>query len=1004
MDYQTFIEKLPSLYQDWGEPSVQPVSRGQFSPALALDNLSVLINFAITFREAEEIYCEIGTDNSATLIAALQHHPDCMAYAVNHFSNLANSEDLIDSITTQLADANLQEKVFLCDQSFEEFFFYLRDLQTDDNIGIYFYQNQSDYRSQLLGLLLSKPFLSRRALLILNNSQRRTVKQAILDFVATTPEGQILLELPAPAFGKGVCLVGWDRDKLHPLSWSSFNQMRQETVIQAISNLQHLEQQEKYLDTLHQEALSLQRQQEFAQAQEKYQELLAWRSYDAKIWLDLGKLYCESEQYSEAIEVLCKCLEIKPYHPPTHYQLGMVFEKVQQFQQAILAYQKVIELDWQNLEAYIRLGKILAKLGEFDQAETVTRQAIAVNPNYFGSYINLGNLLIEKNQISQAIDAYQTALYLNPDHPYILNKLEIAFEIQNNPAPYLRSAGDKLYHLGKYQQASEQYQQYLEQQSGDVELYVALSDCYRKLQQTTAFLQTAREGIRQYPTEGRLHFWLIQTLLQNGQNQEATQSAETASKYLPNDYTFKILKHLIVPIIYQIPEEIEYYKKRFAKGLKNLIQETSLETIEEQKNALTGIGCVTNFYLAYQAHNVREFQVQYGKLAHQIMAVNYPNWVQPIAMPPIHNGKIRIGYLSSYLHSYSGTLWLTGWLRHHDHTQFEIYCYYTGNDPDPITAQFQEYSDVFHHIPYNLEATCRQILEDQLHILIYPEIGMEPATFQIAALRLAPVKCVAWGHPVTTGLPTIDYFLSSQLMEPENAQDHYSETLIRLPNIGVAYPQPKDIPSHPTKTRADYDLPEDSIIYLCCQAPFKHLPQYDYILAEIAQKVPNAKFLFLRGEVLKPRLNRAFEKVELKYEDYCLFRKIPERIDYLNINLLSDVFLDTFTWSGGNTSLEAIACCLPLVTCPGEFMRGRHADSFLKMIHLTETIAQTEAEYIDIAVKLGLEPVWRNEIVEKLKKHHEELFDDRVCVQALEAFYQQIIQTHKLSNSLPEMY
>ena len=92
------------------------------------------------------------------------------------------------------------------------------------------------------------------------------------------------------------------------------------------------------------------------------------------------------------------------------------------------------------------------------------------------------------------------------------------------------------------------------------------------------------------------------------------------------------------------------------------------------------------------------------------------------------------------------------------------------------------------------------------------------------------------------------------------------------------------------------------------------------------------------------------------------FLTIPERLDYLMINLLSDVYLDTFTWSGGNTTLEAIACNLPIVTCPGEFMRGRHSDSFLKMLGVTDTIAHNVAEYIEIAVKLGLNPVWRRDI------------------------------------------
>lgn len=555
----------------------------------------------------------------------------------------------------------------------------------------------------------------------------------------------------------------------------------------------------------------------------------------------------------------------------------------------------------------------------------------------------------------------------------------------------LLNLANQSYQQGRYEEAVSRYQRLLESQTGDAEVYFSLSECLRNLKKIEDAIAILQEGISIYPNTGKLHFYLITILQQNGYTKEAISSAETAAKLVPNEYVFQLLKNLLLPIVYDTPEEIEYYRQRFIQKLDNLIQQTSLETHEDKINTLIGIGSYTNFYLAYQAHNVVESQSKYGNLLHQILAANYPQWVEPRAMPPLpENGKIRVGYISNYLHSYSGTLWLTGWLRYSDKSKFEIYSYYTGNDPDLITQQFRDSSDVFHHIPHNLEAVSQQIIADKLHILVFPEIGMDAPTIQIAALRLAPIQCSAWGHPVTSGLPTIDYYLSSELMEPENAQQHYSETLIRLPNIGVAYPKP--IVGKLTNTRSDFNLPEDAVIYLCCQAPFKYLPQYDYILAEIALRVPQAQFIFPRGELLRKRLNRAFAKVNLNYENYCLFMPIPTRQDYIAINFLSDVFLDTFTWSGGNTSLEAIACNLPIVTCPGEFMRGLHADSFLKMLGVTDTIAKNEVEYIDIAVKLGLNSEWRHEILEKIRQRQDYLFDDKVCVAGLEDFYQDVVQ------------
>ncbi|WP_231866929.1 MULTISPECIES: FkbM family methyltransferase [unclassified Anabaena] len=548
----------------------------------------------------------------------------------------------------------------------------------------------------------------------------------------------------------------------------------------------------------------------------------------------------------------------------------------------------------------------------------------------------------------------------------------------------------KLYSEGRWQEAIAAYQQVIKLHQDSADIYWNLSQCYRQLNLLDEYFQTLEQGIENYPTDGRLHFTLIIDLRRNGRTQAAINCAEKACQCLPDDYTFKILKYLTVPTIYNTQEEIGIYRQRYSQGLQNLIQETSLNTIAEKQNALTGISRLTNFYLSYQAQNDRDLQRQYGKLIHEIMAANFPQWVVPLSMPKVQpDQKIRIGYASHYLHSYSGTLWLTGWLKYCERHNFEIYCYYTGNEPDAVTEKFREYSDFFYHIPLNLSAACEQIISDNLHILVYPEIGMNPHTMLMAALRLAPVQCVAWGHPVTTGLPTIDYFLSSELMEADNAEEHYAEKLIRLPNIGVSYPKPYIPPV--VKSRTDFGLSDDAVLYLCCQAPFKYLPQYDFIFAEIAARVPQAKFIFLRGTLLQERLQRAFAAVGLEFQDYCVFLNIPERLDYLMINLLSDVYLDTFTWSGGNTTLEAIACNLPVVTCPGEFMRGRHSDSFLKMLGVTDTIAKNEVEYIEIAVKLAQDAAWRRDISERMSQNHDRLFDDQVCVSGLEEFYKKVV-------------
>lgn len=220
--------------------------------------------------------------------------------------------------------------------------------------------------------------------------------------------------------------------------------------------------------------------------------------------------------------------------------------------------------------------------------------------------------------------------------------------------------------------------------------------------------------------------------------------------------------------------------------------------------------------------------------------------------------------------------------------------------------------------------------------------------------------------------------------------------LIRLPNLAFSYSQPQ----FPLiiKNRNDFNLPEDAVIYWCSQSLFKYLPQYDYIFAEIGEKVPHSKFIFIEfplseyvNNLFKKRLEKVFSQKSLNWQEYCIFSPGLSQEDFLNMMLIADVGLDTFGWSGGKTALEALSCNLPVVTCPGEFMRGRHSYGILKMLGVIDSIASSEEEYIDIAVKLGNDQLWREEIREKIKANHHKLYDDLECVRVLEKFYVDVV-------------
>ncbi|MBN3899521.1 MAG: hypothetical protein HWQ41_30925 [Nostoc sp. NOS(2021)] len=534
------------------------------------------------------------------------------------------------------------------------------------------------------------------------------------------------------------------------------------------------------------------------------------------------------------------------------------------------------------------------------------------------------------------------------------------------------------------------YNNYLSSCPHQIDYYLKLSDVLYKIGQMQAAIQTLQNGISNCPEAEELYYWLIIRLKQSHKYLKARNFAQQVTEKFPENYVFKMLSHLMLPEIYHTPEEIDTYRAWFQHGLEKLIQEITMNNPDQQKKAFIGISHHTNFFLAYQAKNDLVLQQQYGRLIHQIMAANYPQWIQVRPISSISNNqRIRIGYLSYFLCSWSGTVLFLNWLKYADNQKFEIYSYHIGHQFDASTQLFQSYSTKFYHLPNNLEQVCQQVIDDHLDVLIFPELGMDATTLCIAGLRLAPIQCMAWGQPVTSGLPTIDYFLSSELMEPENGQDHYTESLVRLPGVGISYPAIKV--DSVRRNRLFFGLREDAIVYISSQAGYKYLPQHDYIYAEIARQVPNAQFMFLRSGISQERLKRAFAAVGLDSLDYCVFSPVLPREDYFDLLSLADIYLDTFDWAGGNTTLDAIACHLPIVTCPGEFMRSRHSYGFLQAIGVTETIADDSRQYIKIAVRLAVDIDWRYSVCEALKLSINLLFDNPTATQNLEAFIKQAI-------------
>jgi CRISPR-associated protein Csy1 len=171
-------------------------------------------------------------------------------------------------------------------------------------------------------------------------------------------------------------------------------------------------------------------------------------------------------------------------------------------------------------------------------------------------------------------------------------------------------------------------------------------------------------------------------------------------------------------------------------------------------------------------------------------------------------------------------------------------------------------------------------------------------------------------------------------------------------------------------------------------------PDNDALFAELLAANRDALLILFSGrhpavtDQFMRRLERAFAAHGLSVRERV--RVLPQvaHDDYLRINLLCDAMLDTLHWSGGNTSLDALACGLPVVTLPGPYMRGRQSAGMLGILGATELIARDRADYLAIAARLCADPGWRGELAATIRGAHDRLFDVSTAIQALQELLQ----------------
>jgi protein O-GlcNAc transferase len=399
-------------------------------------------------------------------------------------------------------------------------------------------------------------------------------------------------------------------------------------------------------------------------------------------------------------------------------------------------------------------------------------------------------------------------------------------------------------------------------------------------------------------------------------------------------------------------------------------------------------GLWTNFYLAYHGLCNRDLQQQSAQAYRRLCPTL--DHVAPHCAQPRRPGRIRIGLISQFFYNHSIGRTSKGLIAQLDRADFEVTAIFIAPGVDDDFSRFiRAQAEHSIEVPQQLAAAQSRIEALQLDILFYQDIGMEPFSYFLAFSRLAPVQCVSFGHPDTTGIPTIDWWVSNDLYETEAVDAHYSERLFRLRGLGsLAYYQKPQLPLQ-RRTRADHGLGAEEHLYLCPQNLFKFHPDMDALIAGILRADPRGRLVLIQARIAHwdRLLEQRFAASMPDVVDRIVFLPRMATADYINLIALADVMLDTVHFNGMNTSLEAFAVGTPVVTLPGEFQRGRHTQAMYRRMGLDDAICCDAAQYVAMAVRLGTDAGARAAMSARILAQHHVLYEDMNVVREFERFF-----------------
>ena len=667
---------------------------------------------------------------------------------------------------------------------------------------------------------------------------------------------------------------------------------------------------------------------------------------------------------ARAIALCEKVLVDCPGFADASYLLGLIALNGGNAADAVACFRAAVKAAPESALFHHSLAAASYKNGDFQQAETSFRQAIRLTPDQLDIRLKLAGLLRLQDRPEDALREYTQVTRLAPDN---LEALFISCQLYRQ--------------LGNGHQALAGYQRLYALQPQNPEIPNAIGAMYHETGDFPAAVEYYRKAIALRPDYVEAYNNLGSALSRLDRVEEAVAGYEHAIRIDGTHPSWQLRIASLCPSVPASIEEIDEYRNGLLERLNRFADAGFRASPEE----LVQVGAYPPYALMYHGRDDRSLREAYAR----VYQPSFPVQVDSLRA----SGRRRICMLVTRTHEEIFARSMAGVLRHVDAAQFELVIACAAGREQVMQRLLANPAVGIMPVPEAISALAQFLRQGGFDILYHWEIATDPLNYFLPFYRLAPVQCTSWGIQVTSGIPTVDYYLSSDLVEPEHGASSYTEQLLCSDTL-LTFQYRSELAARP-RQRSDFGFDDRVNLYLFPQQIGKFHPDFDIYVASILRYDPAGRLLILqdRWPRSSERLRRRLARTASDVIDRIVFLPRLSHEDYLSLVAVSDVLLDPPHYGGVNSSYDGFSLNVPIVTMESGYHIGRYTAGCYRKMGMADCIPGNREDYVAMAVRLGTEVDSREEFSERLRNASDVLFEDYRAVREHERLFNTLLDS-----------